>query len=386
MATTNTLDVDVALVGGGLQNGLIALALAARQPAVSVALIERDPVLGGNHTWCFHAGDVPESIRDIVDSITLYRWSGYDVRFPNLTRTLDESYAGTTSQALADGVVGAFSNHSNAHLLIGRQAQVVAADHVILADGLRVNATLVIDARGPEAYADPSGCGYQKFVGLKLRLATPHQLERPLLMDATVAQVGGFRFFYILPLASDYVLVEDTTFARDPSLDVDQLKAGCLTYADNAGLDVAEVIGSEQGALPMPWAGQHEVPTAPLRAGYQGGWFHPATGYSFPVAARLAGFIANHRPELVMGSDLGVLWTEQMRQVRFCHRLNKMLFAWFYEGDEWNVFERFYRLPIGLIRRFYALETTVFDRTRLVVGRPPKGFSIRARLSSRSRS
>ncbi len=53
------LDVDYALVGGGLQNGLLALALRAARPAARLALVERGATLGGNHTWCFHAGDLP---------------------------------------------------------------------------------------------------------------------------------------------------------------------------------------------------------------------------------------------------------------------------------------------------------------------------------------
>ena len=38
----------------------------------------------------------------------------------------------------------------------------------------------------------------------------------------------------------------------------------------------------------MPWTGE-TAPCGPgvLEAGYRGGWFHPGTGYSLPVAARL---------------------------------------------------------------------------------------------------
>jgi lycopene beta-cyclase len=42
----------------------------------------------------------------------------------------------------------------------------------------------------------------------------------------------------------------------------------------------------------------------------------------------------------------------------------------------WHVFERFYRMPQELIERFYALELSRLDRARIVLGRPPRGFSI----------
>lgn len=382
METTDSY--DLILVGGGLQNGLIALAVLSARPETKLVMVERGASLGGNHTWCFHAGDVPADLVDVLEPLCVFRWPGYEVRFPNLTRILDEPYAGTTSERLASVVNAAFDAAPDARLITGRSAEVVEPHQVRLEGGEVLAGTLVIDARGPEAYVDPAGSGFQKFVGVELRLAEPHGMDRPVLIDATVPQVGGFRFFYALPLAPDVVLVEDTTFARDRELDLDKLEAGCLAYARAAGFVVDSVLRRESGALPMPWQGQHDPPSAPLRAGYQGGWFHPATGYSFPVAARLAAFIAARAPEDVCGADLDALFAAQMRQVRFCHRLNRMLFAWFAVGDEWNVFERFYRLPIPLIRRFYALEMTTMDRTRLVVGRPPRGFSLRARLARRA--
>lgn len=376
------------LVGGGLQNGLIALAALRARPDLRLCLIEREPSLGGDrtwHTWCFHAGDIPGELTEIVDAITAYRWSGYRVRFPNLERDLDEAYAGTNSDALSAAVLEAFERAPAAQLRCGVAARSVGAERVELSDGTELTADLVVDARGPGSYVDGADtAAFQKFVGADLALARPHGLDRPLLMDATVEQRGGFRFYYILPLAPDRVLVEDTTFGRDPLLETEAMIQGCVDYAATSGLEVDSIARTETGVLAMPWASRAEPPSAPLRAGYQGGWFHPATGYSFPVAARLAAFVAGRPPAEVIGPQLRSLWDAQMRQVKFCHRLNRMLFHWFAEGDEWNVFERFYKLPAPLIRRFYALETTAADRARILIGRPPRGFSLRARLSSKA--
>ena len=51
---------ELLLVGGGLQNALIALSVLDRRPNASLALLEASEQVGGNHTWSFHAGDVPE--------------------------------------------------------------------------------------------------------------------------------------------------------------------------------------------------------------------------------------------------------------------------------------------------------------------------------------
>ena len=47
---------------------------------------------------------------------------------------------------------------------------------------------------------------------------------------------------------------------------------------------------------------------------------------------------------------------------------------------------RFYRLPEAVIRRFYALELTAMDRARILVGRPPRGMSLRAALGGEIRT
>lgn len=371
------------LVGGGLQNGLIALAALRASPALRVAMIERADVIGGNHTWCFQRRDVPPTIAPVVDAITTHRWDGYTVRFPGGERNVDEPYARTTSTALAKAVTEAFADARHLELRCGVAATEVMANRVTLETGETLAADLVVDSRGPEQYP-PDGrasTGYQKFVGAELALSRPHGLNRPILMDATVPQLGGFRFFYVLPLAADRVLVEDTTFARDPSLDVVRLERNCLRFAADNGLVVERVIHTETGVLAMPWKAAVAPPSAPLRAGYGGGWFHPATGYSFPIAARLAAFIAERAPSQVIGPALVAVWREHERQVRFCHRLNKLLFHWFVQGEEWRALERFYRLPAAVIGRFYALQTTMIDRARILVGRPPGGFSLRARLA-----
>lgn len=375
---------DIVLVGGGLQNGLIALAALRARPDLRITMIERTDAVGGNHIWCFHAGDVPAELTHVVDAITAYRWAGYAVRFPGRERVIHESYAGTCSPVLATALTEAFARAPRSELRCGVAARAVLANCVELETGEVLTADLIVDARGPRCYpSGDRGAGYQKFVGVEVALTGPHGFARPLVMDATVQQLGGFRFFYVLPLAADRVLVEDTRFSRDPALDSARLERGCLQFAAAAGLTVARVVRTERGVLPMPWDGPVEAPSRPLRAGYQGGWFHPATGYSFPIAARLASFIAARPPSQVIGAELHALWRAQLRQIRFCYLLNRLVFQWFAEGEEWHAFERFYRLPEPVIRRFYALKTSAADRARILIGRPPRGLSLRAGLSAR---
>lgn len=64
---------EYVLVGGGLQNALIALALLESRPNVRLSLIEREARVGGNHTWCFHASDVPDTASPWLERLVVRR-------------------------------------------------------------------------------------------------------------------------------------------------------------------------------------------------------------------------------------------------------------------------------------------------------------------------
>ncbi|MBS0658977.1 MAG: lycopene beta-cyclase CrtY [Verrucomicrobia bacterium] len=373
---------DYVLVGGGLQSALVALVLLRRRPGIRVALVEKCQKIGGNHLWSFHADDVPAGAEDVVAPLCVARWTGFDVAFPGLRRTFDSPYASVDSERLHTVVVEAFAAAPGHHLALGVEAVSIGAHEVHLADGRVLRGEVVVDARGPDGADFTGALGFQKFVGLELALARPHGLPRPMLMDATVPQTDGLRFFYVLPLAADRVLVEDTYFSSTPVLAVDDVRACVLEYASQAGFAVAEVIREEVGCLPLPLSPTVAASSdGPLVAGYRGGFFHPTTGYSFPVALRLALHLASVPPSEARGPLFARLLDAHATQLRFAGLLNRLLFSVTPAPHRRDVMERFHRLPAATIRRFYALATTRADRLRVFLGRPPRGVSVRAALA-----
>src|SRR5687767_14952162 len=149
---------DYVLVGGGLQNGLLALALAER--GSSVAIIERGLRLGGNHTWCLHASDVPLEAA-WLEPLIVQRWPGYAVRFPALEREVREPYLAVTSARLHD-VVSEVARARGFELMLGESVEALGPGRVTLASGRSLDAGLVVDARGPEASSVRPGQGFQK--------------------------------------------------------------------------------------------------------------------------------------------------------------------------------------------------------------------------------
>jgi lycopene beta-cyclase len=377
---TASCETDYALVGGGLQNALMLLALAEARPNARITLLERGPRLGGNHTWSFHLTDLGAQARVFAEPLIQYRWPGYEVAFPHLERRFSGAYCTTTS-AFLEQVVGDYAaTRPNITLRFDAEVESVSPQVVSLPDGEVIRARVVIDSRGPGRLRMQAPCGYQKFVGLELKLASPAPRAVPLLKDNRVPQTDGYRFMYVLPFAPDHVLIEDTYYADTPYLDESHSVQEVLTYAERNGFHVAQVLRQEQGALPIP---RRHVPITKsnvLLGGYGGGWFHPTTGYSFPMAARLAAHVAVTEPENLLGAAYGRIVRRQQSQARFCALLNRMLFEAYPPEERWHVLERFHRLPEDTIERFYALELTWRDRWRILAGRPPKGLSLRFAL------
>lgn len=373
---------DYLLVGGGLQNALVAAALSARRPGARVALVEASQRLGGNHTWCFHSLDIQESERAFVDPFVVRRFPAHHVSFPRLSRSLDEPYAVVSSESLQE-VMSSLARRGALELNVGKRAAAVEPGRVELENGEVVTARVVVDARGPEHFDRNAAIGFQKFLGLELEIEAGTGPSLPTLMDVCVPQTDGFRFFYVLPLAADRLLVEDTYFADGPDLDGPALRAGIFAYAASRGAKVRSILRSEKGVLPLPAqvAPHSALPPGLLRGGYQGGWFHPTTGYSFPLAVRFAKTVAE-APLEELSLRVTALAQREARQQRFATLLNRMLFRGFPPEQRFHVLERFYRLPPATIRRFYALTLTPGDRARILCGRPPQGLSLSGVLSA----
>src|SRR5262249_36116342 len=217
---------DFLLVGSGLASSLIALRLRRARPGLKIILLERERRIGGEHTWCHFATDVTPQVGEWLAPLFAHVWEGYEVRFPGFRRQIATPYRAITSARLNEVIQGLLG----ADAWTGVDAADVRADSVKLADGRRLAAPLVVDARGPRRSLRLS-LGWQKFLGHEVRLAAPHGLTRPIIMDATVAQLDGYRFVYVLPLAEDRLLIEDTRYSDGPALDRTQLARDIEAYA-----------------------------------------------------------------------------------------------------------------------------------------------------------
>ncbi len=363
---------DLILAGAGLANGLIAWRLQQQRPTLRILVLEQGEQMGGNHTWSFHDSDLTAQQRIWIAPLVSHRWSAYRVIFPAYERLLASAYNSIASQVFAR-VIGAALGES---LRLNVRINAVTPTSVTLASGETIKAGAVIDGRGVRATTNLA-LGWQSFLGQEVRLAAPHGLRTPIIMDASVPQDGGYRFVYVLPFTPHTLLIEDTHYVDRGDLAPARLRANIAAYAAARGWRIAELLREERGALPITLAGDVDAYWAELAgqpcSGLRAGLFHSTTGYSLAHAVRLAERISA-QDDLSAPALFRTIRAEALSQWHaqgFFRLLNRMLFLAGSADQRWRVMQRFYRLPAPLIAHFYAGAPTLADKLRIVSGKPP---------------
>ena len=355
-----------------MAGALAALSLRELRPDLPLLLVEGGESFGGNHVWSFFDGDLNASENTLVAPLRPVRWPTHCVRFKNRARDLTFGYNSIHSENL-DRLVrerldpGQFRTNASVTSL--------GPHEITIDDGEKIFARGVIDARGPSGKMKGLELAWQKFVGIEFEVPG-HDLESPIIMDGTVEQIDGYRFLYSLPFSENRILIEDTYYSDTPRLPAKAIRDRVHQYAKNKGWN-GRPIREEVGILPVLldgepdafWPEEGEVP----RLGIAGGFFHPTTGYSLPLAvsnalalARLDDFSSEALSRWTRGRFL-----DHWRAGRFFRVLNRMLFRAASPNERVRVFEHFYRLPDDLIGRFYAGKLSLTDKARILTGKPP---------------
>lgn len=363
------MDADLILVGGGLANSLVALSAAASDPGRRILMIDAGAQAGG-HTWSFHEPDLNERQRRWISPAIACEWRGQEVRFSRYCRRLRTSYASLTSASLSAALAACPSVAR-----MRAKAERISADCVQTDERQAFRAPCVIDGTGrpPHAYM---ALGWQIFVGIELHCATPHERDVPIIMDAQVAQTGGYRFVYTLPFTDHRILIEDTRYADGAVLDESDCVAAIEAYVAERRWKGAEV-RRERGVLPVAmafdaaafWA---DAAGGAVPVGMRAGLFHPVTGYSLPLAARVADIVAA-TPGATQNVFAAVrrFALEEARKQKYMRFLSRMMFLAAAPEERRRIMEHFYRLPEPLVERFYAGRLTRADQARILIGKPP---------------
>ena len=367
------------ILGAGLSGLLTAWRCLELNPKLKITLIDANSEIAGDHTWSFNLNDIDTELQKWVRPFIAHQWEAYDVKFPTRQRTLNITYCTGNSETLKS-CVRPLIDSGRLSLKLNSRVQDINEDTVFLEGGEEIQSALILDARGfepnPERYL-----GYQKFVGHVIRTEQPHGVERPIIMDATVRQLGGYRFVYCLPYSDTELLVEDTYYTDGADMKSQEVDARIRDYIESQlNITSYEVARRETGILPITIAIKPDV-YAPMSIGIRGGYYHAVTGYSFPDAAKVADKLAHQILSLVNGGQkitnrnlqlaMQNMQREHYSAERFFRLLNRMLFRAAKPQERYMVLQRFYGLGEGLIERFYAGDLTWRDKVRILIGKPP---------------
>ncbi len=350
----------IKIIGGGLSGCLLTAALKHRWPDLELTLCEKSNSLSHHQTWSFHDADVPPESWVWLRPLISKSWSGYDVHFPKYSRSFTTSYHSICSQDLIKKIQSSFSKNISLNTEVSKTE-------------IDSNSNFITSGWNP--ILQPENFGYQKFVGLDLKLKKPHELTKPILKDVREAQTDGYRFFYILPFSETELMIEDTYYSNSAKLDVEFIKKGILEYAAKNNWIIDSILREESGSLPLdlrpPKSGPDQV--QPLALGAAARLAHPVTGYTFPAVIRqIQCVIDSEQADIELWKKRLSIENKKIRSYfSFYCFLNRMMFGAAAPEKRYIILERFYTLSSGLIERFYGGRTRLSDQIRILMGKPP---------------
>lgn len=362
---------DLVIVGGGLAGCLLLQALQHRHPHLKYLLIEQSDHVGGNHNWSFHDADLSEACKSWFLPLISHSWNGYEVSFPDYSRTFQNRYHCLTSDDLSKHVQAS----SEKYLLLHESVtDIKKGDNceITLSSGRKICTETVILAKGWDSKEQPTA--WQKFVGMQIELNEPHGLDHVLLIDARVPQIDGFRFFYLLPWSETRLLIEDTYYSSHTVLKVERIEQEVLHYLEQKKWHIKKVESKSHGMLPLMMnrpRGQKNKDFPKI--GAASGFFHPITGYTVPTLLRQIDAITE-KSNLTMPSIMRALAQveeDSKTRLRYYWLMNRLMFKAATPTERYRILSHFYKMPEPLIQRFYAGNTNLFDQLRMLAGKPP---------------
>ncbi len=346
----------IIILGGGLWGSILAYFFHCQNPDCDFELYEKNERLGGDHTWSFHSTDIPQNLFSLIKPFISFSWSSQTVKFPLFTRNFSTGYHSILSSRFHEMMTSKLPSEK-VFLGTNKSPQDFSDECV------------VFDCRNLPVDVDG---GWQNFYGLDLTLTHPHGLERPIIMDATVPQLDGYRFVYYLPWDAHRVLIEDTRYSDSKEMNINEWKMELDHLVESHGWRIEKVERIEIGSLPIPF---QEFPKANSSRNVLslGGFSHEVTGYSIPDCLRLCHLLAAHPEQNLEGWSAILSAYKQDKKWRslFYRWINRFLFLGSPAPMRYKMLQHFYKLPDGVIQRFYAGKTSLPDMVKFFAGKPP---------------
>ena len=285
----------IVIAGGGLAGSLAALAMARHRPEVPLLIVEEAETFGGTGIRTFSAAELGSDGAGLIGADALARWPGIYLSFPGMNRNLRIDWSGFGAVDLHRSLVETLDAKQ---YRLGTRVVAVREDALVLDGGEEIRAEAAIDARGPTNLS-MLDLLYEARLEREYAFPAPHKVDRPVLIDANVAQDGALRFMQCVPLAADRLVVADVMISERVQPDA-EAPARLDAYVAARGWKQGTGAGEHVLVRPLPYGGDFAAfwrlgAARAAKLGLRGGFVHPVTGRTLGDAVMNAMLLTRQR-------------------------------------------------------------------------------------------
>jgi lycopene beta-cyclase len=340
--------------------------MARHRPEVPILIVEERETFGGEDFRIFTEAELGEDGAALAGELAIDRWPGFYAAFPGFSRKLKAPMAGFGPEDVHRAMTQALKPKS---YRLGTKVVAVREDALVLDGGETIKAEGAIDARGPAAMSTLDLL-YEARIERDYRFGAPHRVDRPVLIDATVDQAGGLRFFECVPLSDVRLLITEVGISERSQPD-EAAAARIAAYVKARGWVRPRSTGQRSAVRALPVGGDFAAfwrlgGARAAKLGLRGGFIHPLTGRTIGDAAAMALLLAQQRD--FSGNALHDLFEAEAKQMwkkrEFLRTVTASLLRAPVE-ERRLLFERLYRLDPGTIQRLLADRLGLLDRWRV---------------------
>jgi len=201
----------IVIVGAGLTGSLTALALMKFRPTVPFLLVEQALRFGGGPISPFFLDTIPLADGGLIDPLIVRSWLRHYIATTDFSRLAHGRIVYLLPEQLHAEIVERIPSD---RYLLAADAVAVRGNEVLMADGLLLKSSIVLDARGRTQGEQVQSRALRHVVTRQIGFDEPHGLDHPILIDSNF-QESMWDFLQYFPLDPYTLLLQYIAFSQD---------------------------------------------------------------------------------------------------------------------------------------------------------------------------